>query len=54
LGHGDGYGAVKLDDRGGDELGEFGIDDDAAVVGVERPIVVGSQKNTVTLDAFLA
>ena len=34
VGHGDGYGAVELDDGGGDELGELGVeDDDAGPVG---------------------
>src|ERR1700730_14063758 len=34
LGHGDGDGAVELDDGGGDELGELGVeDDDAGPVG---------------------
>ena len=30
VGHGDGYGAVELDDGGGDELGELGVEDDDA------------------------
>jgi hypothetical protein len=34
VGHGDGYGAVELDDWGWGELGEFGVeDDDAGPVG---------------------
>jgi hypothetical protein len=31
VGHGDGYGAIELDDGGGDELGELGVEDDDAV-----------------------
>ena len=34
VGHGDGHGAVELDDRGGDKLGELGVEaDDAAPIG---------------------